>query len=78
MGLRFSCKAAAVAVAGTTFNHGLAQTPSEWKFNLRGPSPGAAVLYLTAAPTSTSIIVAASGAAGTGDIFCHVNHTFIQ
>jgi hypothetical protein len=78
MGLRFSCKIAAVVQGGTTFLHGLAQIPSEWKFNLRGPSPGAAVLYLAATPTSTNIIVAASGAAGTGDIFCHVNHTFIQ
>lgn len=78
MGLRFSCKAAAVALAGTTFTHGLGAAPDEWKMNLRGPSPGAAAIYVTAAPTSTSIIVAASGAAGTADVFCHVNHTFIQ
>lgn len=77
MGLRFSCKAAAVALAGTTFNHLLAAVPDEWKFSLRGPGPGAAALYLTGAPTSTSLIVAASGAAGTADVFAHVNHTVI-
>lgn len=77
MGLRFSCKAAACAVAGTTYNHGLQAVPDEWKFNLRGPGAGAAALYVVSAPTSTSIIIAASGAAGTADVFCHVNHTFI-
>lgn len=76
MGLRFSCKAAAVSQAGTTFNHGLQAVPDEWKMNLRGPSPGAAAIYVTAAPTSTSIVVAASGANGTADVFCKVNHTF--
>lgn len=78
MALRYSSKAAAVALAGTTFNHGLAAIPDEWFGNLRGPTPGAAVLYITAAPTSTSFIWAASGAAGTADVFCAVNHTIIK
>lgn len=75
MGYRFSCKAAAVALAGTTFNHLLYAVPDEWSVNLRGPTPGAATLYVTTV-NSTSIIVCASGAAGTGDIFCNVNHSF--
>jgi len=73
---RFSCKAAAVALAGTSFTHGLGATPDEWAINLRGPTPGAAVLYVASAPTSSAIVVAASGAAGTGDVFCSVAHTF--
>lgn len=78
MALRFSCKAAAVAQGGTTFAHGLGSTPNEWMMNLRGPTPGAVALYVTQAPDGTNIIVAASGAAGTGDIFCAVVHSIIQ
>lgn len=78
MALRFACKAAAVALAGTNFAHGLGTTPDEWYINLRGPTPGAAVLYVSAAPDGTNIQVAASGAAGTGDIFCAVNHSIIK
>lgn len=73
---RYSCKAAAVALAGTAFTHGLGSTPDEWAISLRGPTPGAAVLYVSAAPSSTTITVAASGAAGTGDVFCSIAHTF--
>lgn len=78
MALRFSCKAAAVVQGGTTFAHGLGTTPDEWKINLRGPTPGAAVLYVSQAPDGTNIIVAASGASGTGDIFCAVNFSMIK
>lgn len=78
MALRFSSKAAQIAVAGTVFNHGLAAIPDEWSGNLRGPGAGAATLYLNAAPTSTSMTWAASGAAGTADVFCAVNHTIIK
>ena len=78
MALRFQCKAAAVALAGTTFNHLLATTPDEWKFNPRGPGAGTCQFYLVSAPTSTVFIVAASGAAGTADIFVSKNHTIIK
>lgn len=78
MPLRFRCKACNIALAGTTFNHLLQAIPDEWKFNLRGAQAGVQTLYLTATPTSTSMIVAASGAAASGDVFCHVEHTFIQ
>ncbi|MFH1833398.1 MAG: hypothetical protein ABH877_00115 [bacterium] len=78
MALRYSCKACAVAVAGTTFTHGLLATPDEWSVSLRGPAPGAAALYVNGAPTSTSLVVAASGAAGTGDVFASVNHSIAK
>jgi hypothetical protein len=78
MGLRYSCKACATAVAGTTHTHGLGTTPDEWAMNLRGPTAGAAVVYMAAAPGATTFVVAASGAAGTADVFAWVNHTFIQ
>lgn len=78
MALRFSCKAAACALAGTNYAHGLGAAPDEWSINLRGPTPGAAVLYVTAAPDATNITVAASGAAGTADVFCSRNHSIIQ
>lgn len=77
MALRFSCKGAAVALAGTNFAHLLGVAPDEWSINLRGPTPGAAVLYVSAAPGATNITVAASGAAGTGDIFAWVNHSIV-
>lgn len=78
MALRFQCKAAAVAQAGTTFNHLLAAVPDEWKFNPRGPTPGTCQFYVVSAPTSTVFIVAASGAAGTADVFVCRNHTIIR
>lgn len=103
MGLRYSCKAAQVSQAGTTFYHNLdgpqgtgvagaaaanastgqginyyGQAPDEWKANLRGPTPGAVAIYLVSTPTSQSIVWAASGATGTADIFCAINHSFIQ
>lgn len=84
--LRFSSKAAQVSQAGTTFNHGLGPamamigltTPDEYNAVLVGPTPGAACLYVVGSPTSTSIVVAASGATGTGSIFVSVNHTIIK
>lgn len=78
MAQRFSCKACAIAVAGTTFAHGLAAVPDEWSINLRGPTAGAAALYVNGAPTATCIVVCASGAAGTGDVFVAKNHSIIQ
>lgn len=83
MRLRYQSKAAAVALAGTSFTHGLnvrgsAVIPTEWACNLRGPTPGAAVLYVASAPTTTAIVIAASGAAGTGDVFASYNHTIIR
>lgn len=75
--LRYSATATAVAQAGTTFAHGLGAAPHEWAVNLRGPTPAAAVLYVNAVGT-TSITVCASGADGTGDVFCAVNHSIIR
>lgn len=82
MGMRFSSKAAAIVQGGTSFTHGLTKSglavaPDEWAVNLRGPTPGAAVLYVSAAPSTTAIVVAASGANGTGDVFCWANHSII-
>lgn len=78
MALRFSCKAAAVALAGTNYAHGLGAAPDEWAVNLRGPGAGAAIAYVSAAPDATNITVAASDAAGTVDVFCARNHSIIQ
>lgn len=78
MALRFQCKAALVALAGTTFNHLIQQIPDEWKFNPRGPNAGTCQFYLVQAPTSTTFVVAASGAAGTADVFVSKNHTIIK
>jgi len=78
MSLRFSCKRCAVALAGTTFTHGLGSTPDEWAINLRGPTPGAVAIYVNGAPGATTLVVAASGAAGTADVFAVRNHTIIQ
>ena len=75
---RFSCKSAAVVQGGTTFAHTLSSTPDEWAFNLKGPGPGAAALYLTGAPDATNVIIAASGADGTCDLFAWVNHSIVQ
>lgn len=75
--LRYSVKATAVVQGGTSFSHGLGVDPDEWAVNLRGPTPGAAVLYVNAV-TSASITVAASGADGTGDVFCSVSHSIIK
>lgn len=84
MALRYSCKNAAVAVAGTAFTHGLtnhagtATAPDEWAFNHRGaPSGGYGSLYLTAAPTTTTITLASGSGATTADVFCAINHTSI-
>jgi len=78
MALRFSCKGAQIAQAGTTFVHALGVIPDEWYANLVGPTPGAASLYRTGLPTSQNIIFAASGAAGTGDIFVSSTHSSIR
>lgn len=81
--LRFSSKVAQVAQGGTVFNHGLGPftpnglPPDEWFGNLRGPTPGAASIYLNAI-TSTSMTWCASGANGTADVFCCVNHSFMK
>jgi hypothetical protein len=86
MPLRFQCKGAAVALAGTTFNHGLGPAmaaigltqPDEWSVVGRGPVAASAMFYVSGTPTSTSIIIAASGAAGTADVFVSVNHSSIR
>lgn len=89
MALRYSCKAAQVSTAGTVFVHGLVgplgtgpgpqyQAPDEWKGNLRGPGPGATGLYVNGTPTSQTITFAAVGGAGTADVFCAINHSFVQ
>lgn len=78
MPLRYSSKAAAVALAGTVFNHGLQQIPDGAICFPRGPTPGTPNFYLTGAPTSTSATFAASGAAGTADVYVWVDHSIIK
>lgn len=83
MARRYSCKACAVALAGTAHTHGItsggvAQTPDEWAINLRGPTPAASAIYIQGAPTSTTLTVAASGAAGTCDVFAWYNHSIVE
>lgn len=78
MALRYTCKACAVAQAGTTHAHGLGAVPDEWSINLRGPGAGAACVYVGGAPDATNIIVTASGAAGTCDVFASVSHSIIK
>ena len=77
MARRYSCKGCAVALAGTTHGHGLGATPDEWSINLRGPVPGASGIYVTTVNT-TSIIVAGVSAAGTCDVFAHINHSIVK
>lgn len=80
MGLLYTSKNAAVAVAGTTFAHGLLsgganQTPDEWSFNHRGAPPAAAsqacTLYL-ASVGSTNLVLASSSGATTADVFARI------
>lgn len=84
MALRYSCKNAAVAVAGTAFTHsltenGVATAPDEWAINHRGaPSGGYASLYLSAAPTTTTITFASGSGATTADVFCSINHSIVD
>ncbi len=78
MALRYSSKGAAVATAGTTFTHALGVIPDAVIPVLRGPTPGAAALYVVGTPTSQSAVVAASGAAGTGDIYVYYDHSMIR
>lgn len=84
MALRFQCKGAAVALAGTVFTHGLVHpalgpiVPDEWNAVLAGPTPGAVALYRVGLPTTSQMTWAASGAAGTGDIFVSVNASIIK
>lgn len=77
MALRFSSKAAVIALAGTTFNHGLQAVPDgAIAFpRLAGAASG---LYLVSTPTSTSAIFAASGAAGSADVYVWIDHTIIK
>jgi len=78
MATRYSCKGAAVVEAGTAFTHSLGAAPDEWSINLRGPVPGATNIYVEGAPSTTTLTVAASGAAGTCDVFAHINHSIVQ
>lgn len=78
MSLRFSCKNAVVALAGTAFTHGLGAVPDEWSFNHRGALPAASPpMYLSTYSTTTFTVCASSGAT-TGDIFCSLAHSIIQ
>lgn len=76
MALRYSCKNAACAEAGTAYTHGLLATPDEWYFNHRGVPPAAAsracTLYLSAVG-STTITLASSSGATTADVFCSIS-----
>ena len=86
MARRYSSKGAAVAVAGTTFTHGLtkkdgsALTPDEWSFNHSGAPPAGNVcsLYMATAPGAASCILASSSGATTADIFMSSTHSSIE
>lgn len=90
MALRYSSTNQAIAVAGTTFAHGLtdaitgaAAAPTEWFFNHRTAIPGGAdplggTIYLTAAPGTTSLVLASASGATTGDVFAAVVHTVVM
>lgn len=83
MTMRFSSKNAAIALAGTSFAHGLtrngvAAVPEEWACNHRGAPPaGSPPMYLVTA-TSTAIVFAASSGATTGDVFASLNHSIMK
>ena len=74
MALRFQSTAQNIALAGTTFTHGLGSTPTEWAFSLYGAQAGVQTLYRVSAG-ATTIIVAASGAAASGDVFASLQHS---
>lgn len=76
MALRFSCKNVAGVAAGTAFTHSLGDTPDEWAVNLRTATAGQLV-YLSAAPSTTTITVATSGTPNI-DVFAWRNHSIIQ
>jgi hypothetical protein len=85
--MQFQSKGANLATAGTSFTHGLTKSglavaPDDWAVNLRainaaGAQPSASI-YVSGAPSTTAIVVAVSGAAGSGDVFCWANHSIIQ
>lgn len=85
MTLRFQCKNVAIAVAGTTFTHGLtsptgtAYEPDEYGVFHYGapPAPSACTLYV-AATTTTTITVASASGATTGSVFASINHSIIK
>jgi hypothetical protein len=78
MSRRYSCKACAVVEAGTAHTHLLGAAPDEWAINLRGPAHGASMIYIQGAPGAATMTVAASGAAGTCDVFAFVNHSIVK
>lgn len=85
MALRYSCTNVAIATGGTELTHGLthaltgvATAPNEWFFNQRTAATVCGGLYLTAAPGTTSLILAMSSATGNADVFCAIRHTVIS
>lgn len=79
--LRASFIGSAVAVAGTTFTHGLnidgsAVTPDNWNFHHSSapPAPNANTLYFVSA-TDTSFTIASASGATTANIFLEYHHS---
>lgn len=85
MALRYH-STGAVTTGGLQFNHGLtnqstgaAIAPTEWFFNnFITPQDTSGGIYLTAAPTTTSLTLAMSSGTGTADVFCSAQHSIIQ
>lgn len=85
MALRFQSKNVPIAVAGTTFTHGLqspigtAVVPDEYSAVHFGapPAPSACTIYVASVSTTTIVVASASGAT-TGSVFASVNHSLIK
>lgn len=84
MALRYSCKNSAIAIAGTTHTHliadpnGVAVAPDEWAMNWRVGVPALSEMYMVAAPGTTSFQVATTSGSGTADIFAWYNHSSVE
>lgn len=85
MTLRYQSKNVAIAVAGTTFTHGLqspngtAAAPDEYSAVHFGapPAPSACTIYVASVSTTTIVVASASGAT-TGSVFASINHSLIK
>ena len=84
MGLRYQSKGAAIAVAGTTFTHGLtfqgtSTAPDEYSAVHFGapPAPSACTIYVVSVSATTIVVASASGAT-TGSVFASINHSIME
>jgi len=82
MALRYSCKNVNVATgAGSSFTHGLGDTPDEWAINLRIGALATSTVHpspFLSAVGATTITFACSAAAASCDVFAARNHSVIQ